>query len=41
MIIKLVDKGWSYKKVAEKVGLKAKSTVAEIYRRDKDKYTRS
>lgn len=35
LIVKLVDKGWPLSKVAKEVGFKAKSTVHEIYWREK------
>jgi hypothetical protein len=35
LIMKLIDKGWSYDKVREEMGFKSKGTVWEIYKREK------
>ncbi len=36
LIVKLVDENhWSYPRIAEEVGLKARSTVCAIYKREK------
>lgn len=34
LIVKLINKGWSYSRVAREMKLKAKSTVHEIYHRE-------
>ncbi len=37
LIVELIDKkNWSFQKVADKLGLKAKSGIHEIYQREKN-----
>lgn len=36
-IMQLVDKGWTYTRICEKFGLKAKSTISVIYNREKSR----
>jgi lambda repressor-like predicted transcriptional regulator len=34
MILKLKNKGWSFREIANEIGLKSASTVHEIYHRE-------
>lgn len=35
LIVKLIDKGWTYAEVAKEMGFKSRGTVWEIYTREK------